>query len=416
MIIMNYEDYVMEEIWGSAISLPPSNLEKLKSSGPYTASTNVFSVSKTFHTKMLPAPDTSLLSSDGVYFCVHLKTIHRHCPEAFQAFFDALSHQTGSNPTRPVMLDCTSEELNIILHTLYDMSLGAYRPSPEIVAASLDRMPSLGISVQQVIYPECAMYRHIVSYAPLQAIDVYTMAAHHGIHALAVHASSYLLHLDMQAIPEDVCVRMGPLYLLKLIRLHAKRFEALKAELFVFLPVHPPAKVDACSFRQQQYTKHIWALFCAEPMWHTRPIDLAIQAMEETLYPMMEDLACNDCKSTLRKMVARVRSQWTLAPLRAASECIMYPPDTAVGDGPRALREKGARMCGITLSILVTQGVVRGVRWLTPRAPSKWLGVCGVLATGHRALPTFSPGSSSRKPPFMARVCNPPHSALYNPR
>lgn len=168
------------------------------------------------------------------------------------------------------MLKCSSEELNIILHALYDISLDAYRPSPDTVAAAVDRMPGLGITVKQVIYPGCALYRHILSFAPLQPIEVYALAAHHDIHALAVQASSYLLNLDIQAVSEDNSVRMGPLYLLKLIRLHAIRFEALKAELLVALPTHAPARVDTCSFGQQQQTKQIWALFCAEPMWHTR--------------------------------------------------------------------------------------------------------------------------------------------------
>jgi hypothetical protein len=214
------------------------------------------------------------------------------------------------------MLKCSSEELNIIIHALYDMSLDAYRPSPDTVAAAVDHMPGLGITVKQVIYPGCALYRHILSFAPLQPIDVYALAAHHDIHALAVQASSYLLNLDIQAVSEDTSVRMGPLYLLKLIRLHAIRFEALKAELLVALPTHAPARVDTCSFGQQQQTKQIWALFCAEPMWHTRQIDLAVQAMEGTLHPMLEALTCTECELTLRKMVARVRSQWLLVPVR----------------------------------------------------------------------------------------------------
>lgn len=251
------------------VSIPRSDPAKSKSSTLYTEPTNGLSTSKTFHAGLSPAPDASLLSSDGVFFCVHLKTIRRHSPEAFQAFLNASSHQTG-----PVALDCSSEKLNIILHTLYDMPLGAYQPGLDIVAAAIDHMPKLGITVNQVIYPECAMYQHIASYTPLRPLDVYAMAAHHDVHALAVHASSDLVNLDMRAISEDVSVRMGSLYLLKLIRLHAKRSEALKAQLFVALPAHPLARIDTCSFRQHQLAIQIWAQFCADPMWHTRPSTL----------------------------------------------------------------------------------------------------------------------------------------------
>lgn len=50
--------------------------------------------------------------------------------------------------------------------------------------------------------------------------------------------------------------------------------------------------------------------------------------MEGTLHNLMKDLTCNECKSTLRKMVARVRLQWTLVPVR--------PPPQTLSDSVSA--------------------------------------------------------------------------------
>ncbi|KAF5326738.1 hypothetical protein D9619_004684 [Psilocybe cf. subviscida] len=335
---MSY-DGLVEEIWNPAPPIPLSSPDSEKSkshSDLYSQATDLFSISTTFHTELVPAADALLFSSDGVFFWVHLETIHRHCPEAFQSFLNESSSHANSQIANPVMLDCPSEELNIILHALYDMSLDAYRPGADTVAAAIDLMPRLGVTVNRVVYPGCALYEYIISYTPLQPLEVYALAAHHDVHLLAVHASAYLLNMEILTVSEDASTRMGALYFLKLIRLHMTRFDALKASLLVAPPAHPPAMVDRCTFGQQQQARQVWALFCSEPLWHTRPstlivllpslffktdfaptadsialpsVDFAVQAMEGALHPMMEDLTCPECKATLRRMVARVRSQ-----------------------------------------------------------------------------------------------------------
>lgn len=171
----------------------------------------------------------------------------------------------------PVMVDCPSMELNIILHALYDMSMEPYRPGPDVVEAAVERMTPLGIIVHKVIYDECPLYQYILSYTPLRPVDVYAMAAYHGIHSLAVRASTYLLNLDVEFVSDELIVRMGPQYFMKLVRLHSTRFQALKAELLIEPLAHPPVQVDNCSFAQQQKARQVWALFCAEPAWHFSP-------------------------------------------------------------------------------------------------------------------------------------------------
>jgi hypothetical protein len=162
-------------------------------------------------------------------------------------------------------------ELDIILHALYDMSMEPYRPGPDVVEAAVECMAPLGIIVNRVIYEECPLYQYILTYTPLRPVDVYAMAAHHGIHSLAVRASTYLLNLDLKAVSDELTVRMGPQYFMKLVRLHSTRFEALKAELLIEPLAHSPAQVDNCSFAQLQKAKQVWALFCAEPVWHFSP-------------------------------------------------------------------------------------------------------------------------------------------------
>ncbi|KAF5326740.1 hypothetical protein D9619_004686 [Psilocybe cf. subviscida] len=253
----SYDGHSMEEIWNPAlpIQLPsPGSVRSKRDSDWYSLATNLLTISKTFHTELVPAADALLFSSDGVFFCVHLETIHRHCPEAFRSFLDESSNSQLANP---IMLDCPSEELNIILHALYDMSLDAYRPSPDTIATAIDIMPRLGVTVNRVVYPGCALYEYILTYTPIRPLEVYAMAAHHDVHSLAVYASAYLLNMEILSVSEDASTRMGPLYFLKLVRLHMARSDALKASLLVAPPAHPPAMVDRCTFGQQQQARQV---------------------------------------------------------------------------------------------------------------------------------------------------------------
>lgn len=170
-----------------------------------------------------------------------------------------------------MILDCPSEALNIILHALHEMSMGSYQPKPDVVEAAIDCMPHLGVTVCRLIHPECPLYQYILSYTPLQPVRVYAMAAQHGIHDLAVHASSYLLDLDLESVSDELAKRMGARYLMKLIILRGARAQALKEALFSVPLTQPAAEIDTCNFADQQKAKRVWAFFCADSRWHSDP-------------------------------------------------------------------------------------------------------------------------------------------------
>lgn len=226
------------------------------------------SVSRAFNLDTSPSPDLCLVSSDGVFFYIYSKAIRRQCPEAFAPYLDLPSTTTTYYPMTTAMLDCPSPVLNIILHALYDISPESYQPSPDIIISSVDLMPAYAIRPDKVILPGCARYKYILTFMPLRPLDVYSMAGHHKIHPLAVHASSYLLGLDMQSIAEDVCIRIGPVYLSRLARLHIQRFTTLKDALLVPPAIHPATL--HCDLRQQDATR-IWAQLCSDPIWDMKP-------------------------------------------------------------------------------------------------------------------------------------------------
>jgi len=79
-------------------------------------------------------------------------------------------------------------------------------------------MPTFGIIVKLVIYPECALNRHLPSYTPVRPLEGYVMATYHGIHALAVQSPSYFLNMEMLTVFEGTSDRIDPPFFIKLIR------------------------------------------------------------------------------------------------------------------------------------------------------------------------------------------------------
>lgn len=235
-------------------------------SDQYSATNSVSATSQIFHAGLLPTPNVALLTSDGVLFYVHLETMRQRWPEAFQSFLI-----TSSDQGDVILLDCPSEDLNIILHALSNMSMGSYQPEPAVVEAAIDRMPHLGITVCRLIHPECPLYQYILSYTPLQPVSVYAMAAHYGIHDLAVYASSYLLDLDPESVSDKLAEWMGARYFIKLISLRVVRGRVLKEALLHGPLAHPATEIDTCSFADQQKAKRVWAFFCANPKWYSDP-------------------------------------------------------------------------------------------------------------------------------------------------
>lgn len=229
---------------------------------------DVVSVSTAFHPGIIPTPDTTLSSSDGVLFYVHSPTLIQACPELFSSYL----RTPFTDPKfrhHVIALDTPSGALNVIIHALYNMSPESNRPDVDTLILAVDHMPLYSVTPDRVLRPTSALYNLILSAAPLRPLDVYALGAHHDIHSLAVAASSHLLAHDLSTISDAFAERMGALYLKKLMLLHVGRFDALKDILLHPPHPHPPSK--ACTFLDQKSLTRAWALVSAHLVWDARP-------------------------------------------------------------------------------------------------------------------------------------------------
>ena len=72
--------------------------------------------------------------------------------------------------------------------------------------------------------------------APRYPVEIYSLAAHHSLHNLATLASSHLLAYSLHTLMPEMVVKMGSVYLNKLLQLQLNRMSALR-DLLTVIPV-----------------------------------------------------------------------------------------------------------------------------------------------------------------------------------
>lgn len=221
------------------------------------------SVSTTFYPTAQLDSDVILLSSDSVFFYVHSHILLKHSDNAFHSLLLSPSHDSI------VDIQDSSAVLNIILHTIYELSCSHYSPSPSTLINAVTRLPYYGIHPKFYITPSSPLYALLLSYAPLYPIDLYALAASFDLYDLAVSISPHLLSFPLSSLTDDMVENMGPVYLKRLFFLHFGRIDALKRVLLPPPLPHPPT--ESCDFGDQKKVTRAWALASAYLAWDARP-------------------------------------------------------------------------------------------------------------------------------------------------
>ncbi|KAI9062531.1 hypothetical protein FKP32DRAFT_1593176 [Trametes sanguinea] len=285
--------------------------------GDYPPENTVLSVSTTFHPAagLLPIPaDLIFLSSDGVFFYVHLTQI---LSKSTNRFKDLVPPQACADTGKDVMsgdlgpvitLPEAATVLNVILHSVYELSCAHYRPDLDTLVAAVDAMAVYGLPPKRHVASSTPLYSLILAQAPLRPMAVYALAASHDIYDLAVAVSSYLISFPFDAVTDDMASRMGPVYLKRLFFLHVGRLEALKR--LIETPPHFHPATEKCDFEEQKKLARSWTLAAAYLVWEAKP-GLTASAMESALLPLSDSLSCALCKKGLAERVKQLVVQWS---------------------------------------------------------------------------------------------------------
>ncbi|KAI0819194.1 hypothetical protein BC628DRAFT_1413848 [Trametes gibbosa] len=254
----------------------------------------VISISSTFHpaANLLPIPsDLLLMSSDGVFFYVHLTQVLGASTNGFNNIICAdQAKSDGSMSTgRLSSVICvveTSAVLNVVLHSAYDMSCAHYVPALDVLIAAVGALPVYGLAPQTHVAPSTALYRLILAQAHARPLEVYALARPATARARAVDA----------------------VYLKRLFVLHLTRRAALK-RLLLPAPYPHPATAD-CGFADQRTLGRAWTLAASYLAWEARP-DVSPQAIGEACASLSGHLCCPLCKKGLAARIKELLARWS---------------------------------------------------------------------------------------------------------
>ncbi|KAM5543255.1 hypothetical protein V8D89_003129 [Ganoderma adspersum] len=232
------------------------------------------SVSTTFYpcAALLPIPtDLIFLSGDGVFFYVHTTQVLALSTNHFDDIVPPKpSTSEVVDDLGPVIpLPESANILNIVLHVVYGISCAHYHPGVSTLIAAIDVMAKYGLPPCRHVTPSTPLYALILGQAPVQPIAVYALAAAYDLDDLAVPASSHLQSFAPRTLTDDLAIRMGPVYLRRLLFMHLGRLEALKRLLRASPQLHPPTL--SCDFAAQKKLTRAWTLASASLAWDARP-------------------------------------------------------------------------------------------------------------------------------------------------
>jgi hypothetical protein len=213
--------------------------------------------------------DLVLLSNDSIFFYVHTNRILKASENGFNNMIPPPNHpdQDQLGPILPVSE--SSIVLNIILHTIYNLSCAHYAPSFHALESAVIAMKNYGMPIHERIANSTHLYNLLMSHASLCPLELYALAASNDLYDLAASTSSHLLSLSLASLSDDMAERIGPVYLKRLFFLHFGRADALKRLLIS--PPHTHTPTQWCDFTEQKKLTRAWALASAYLTWDARP-------------------------------------------------------------------------------------------------------------------------------------------------
>lgn len=222
------------------------------------------------HLNLLPhRPNAAFVSCDSVIFYAHLDVLSTASCNFFGSLLPV--ELAGYTEQRPLILTITehSHVLNVMLHTIYNMSSATFEPSMATLISAVACLVKYGIPLQVYIAPGTPLYALLLAHAPQSPLDVYALAGQCDLYDLAVQASPFLLAYRPTMISEEYAERMGPIYYRRLMSLQTSRVEALK-EILRDPPGGHPENAN-CDASNQAGLSRAWELTAAYLIWERRP-------------------------------------------------------------------------------------------------------------------------------------------------
>lgn len=207
-----------------------------------------------------------LASSDHVLFHAHSAQLLAVSENAFDSLFGARAEADVDNESPIIMIQQTSSVFDVVLHTIYNIpNTTDAGPTLTSLLEAVSALKMYGVPLNEFIAPSTLLFDHIVSKMLRGPLEVYVVAAENNLEALAVAASRHLHSVYLADISNETTMRMGPIYVLRLVQLLYIRNRYLRSLLFE-MPRPHPYRWD-CGSEARKDLERAWVLASTSVIW-----------------------------------------------------------------------------------------------------------------------------------------------------
>ncbi|KAF9041031.1 hypothetical protein BDZ89DRAFT_1060310 [Hymenopellis radicata] len=177
-----------------------------------------------------------------------------------------------------------------------------------LLTRAIERMIVYGVQPGDFIRSSSLLYKCLYKHTPLQPLDIFTLAAHHKIEALAVQTSSHLLSLNLDTVSAQCQHQIGPEYYNRLLSLHQDRLQSLK--LIVTDPPLGHPLTLLCTDSDQDDMVNLWNSGMSMVQRDATPY-LSPQFLVAQMRPYHAKINCVSCSQHFAARLSDVAEEWS---------------------------------------------------------------------------------------------------------
>lgn len=312
---------------GNDMAAPRPTTDSMKTSQPNAAQTPSASDD---------VVDLILLSKDCVWFTVHSSVL---LTASTNKFSNLIPPRDDSASTLSIV---SVDEDSVVMYLMIDASYLSTATSLFIPPQNFDwiamvdiaslktavgRLAVYGLPTDIAAHTSSVLYQRLREEIPRHPLDVFALAAHHGLEEFTVQASSHLLSLPLINVSDEQRQYMGSSYYDRLVALHEKRLLAL-----VHILLRPPSTHMAdllCTEENQNQMVQSWIKSAALVLIDATPssIQLCLSAVDHSqcllldlsanyivglmkAYSTSQRTDCPQCSISYSRRLSEVADEW----------------------------------------------------------------------------------------------------------
>ncbi len=190
------------------------------------------------------------------------------------------------------------------------MSSRLYAPDLLTISRTFEALRGYGCSLSENVPEASEIFTDLVAHAEdsnSDPLEVFTVAASNSFEELAVQSSFYALRAPLSSIGDATAIAIGPVYMLRLARLHEERRLALKNLVQKYPDMH--GETETCDRERQREMVRAYALTTSQLGREAKP-DITRIVLNAFFEQLIRGTECNFCRGSVRERVRDIVDGW----------------------------------------------------------------------------------------------------------